>query len=90
MKFVFEPCPTCHRDRRVVDGAWLRQQRKRSGLSLRELARRIGVSPPYLSDVELNRRGRTAKIVEVYAVLARQQEQALKGGLESAKESKEE
>lgn len=74
MRHIYEPCPTCHRERRVVDGGWLRQQRERSGVSLRELARRIGVSPPYLSDVELNRRGRTTKIVEAYAILARQQE----------------
>lgn len=41
---------------RMEAGAALRRERKRKGLSLREAARQLEVSAPYLSDVELGRR----------------------------------
>ena len=37
-------------------GAQLRAARKAAGFGLRELARRVGISPPFLSDIELGRR----------------------------------
>jgi transcriptional regulator with XRE-family HTH domain len=37
-------------------GETIRNLRMKAGLSLRELAKRIGVSAPFLSDVELGRR----------------------------------
>lgn len=50
-------CPTCGHPRRgVVNGAWLRYQRLRRGLSQREAGRQMGASSPYLSDLESNRR----------------------------------
>lgn len=48
-----------HKDRefaRAQAGAALRRERERKGLSLREVARQLGVSAPFLSDVELGRR----------------------------------
>ena len=36
-------------------GSRLREQRKQSGISLRELARRVGVSPSLVSQIELDR-----------------------------------
>ncbi len=36
-------------------GSRLRQERERSGMSLRELARRVGVSPSLVSQIELDR-----------------------------------
>jgi transcriptional regulator with XRE-family HTH domain len=36
-------------------GSRLRQERERSGISLRELARRVGVSPSLVSQIELDR-----------------------------------
>ena len=36
-------------------GSRLRQERERRGISLRELARRVGVSPSLVSQIELDR-----------------------------------
>lgn len=41
-------------------GAYLRAARTDAGLSLRALAARVGVSAPYLHDVEAGRRGPVA------------------------------
>lgn len=60
------PCPTCQHPREVVDGGSLRRIREDAGLSLRELAARGGLSVPYLSDVELNRRRATDRVLAVY------------------------
>lgn len=38
-------------------GRAIREAREKAGLTLRKLAERIGVSAPYLSDVERGRRG---------------------------------
>jgi len=45
----------------------LRELREAKDISLRELARRIGVSAPFLSDVELGRRFPTADKLELLA-----------------------
>lgn len=49
-------------------GEAIRYLRESRGMSLRELARHIGVSAPFLSDVEHNRRS-TDKLAEVAAAL---------------------
>jgi transcriptional regulator with XRE-family HTH domain len=49
-------------------GEAIRYVREQRGLSLRELARRVGVSAPFLSDVERNRRA-TDKLAEVARAL---------------------
>lgn len=58
------PCPCCDGAGVVVcvNGASLRRMRLRAKLSLRELARRCGISPPYLSDIELGRRQPSARV----------------------------
>lgn len=43
-------------DQNVTLGKKLRELREASGLSLRDLARAVGISAPFLSDVELGRR----------------------------------
>jgi predicted transcriptional regulator len=45
-------------------GGKLRVLREERSLSLRELARRLGISAPYLSDIELGRRGAPKGTVE--------------------------
>ena len=50
----------------VYDGAALRKKRLRAGLSLREVARRLKLSAPYICDVELERRRVTERIQEFY------------------------
>ena len=41
----------------VETGRRAQKERKKAGLSLREVARRMGVSAPYVSDLERGRRG---------------------------------
>lgn len=47
-------CGTCGARRRVVDGQALRKLRLRSGITLRNLAAKLGLSPTYLSFLETN------------------------------------
>lgn len=49
-------------------GEAIRFLREARGLTLRELARRVGVSAPFLSDVERNRRA-TDKLAEISRAL---------------------
>jgi transcriptional regulator with XRE-family HTH domain len=55
-KFKPEPCSQCGAQRSVINGAWLREVRKSAGLTLREMARRVGMSAAYICDIERNRR----------------------------------
>jgi transcriptional regulator with XRE-family HTH domain len=48
-------------------GGRLRQLREEKSISLRELAKRIGVSAPFLSDIELGRRLPAADKLEILA-----------------------
>lgn len=56
-----KPCPLCGGSGRVLDnkamGQAMRIARKKAGVSGRELARRLGLSAAYVSDLELGRRG---------------------------------
>lgn len=46
-----------HRQRAAqVAGKWLRKTRQEKGLGLHEASRQLGISAPYLSDMELGRR----------------------------------
>lgn len=38
-------------------GSMMREEREKAGISLREMARRLGISAPYLSDLERGNRG---------------------------------
>ena len=49
-----EHCEHCNAE--TLDGATLRKRRLRTGLTLRSLAQMVGITPAYLSDIELNRR----------------------------------
>jgi len=55
-KFKQQPCPHCGTPQSVINGQWLRDVRKAAGLTLREMAKRVGVSPAYICDIEHNRR----------------------------------
>jgi transcriptional regulator with XRE-family HTH domain len=68
-KFTQRPCPTCGTPQRVIDGQWLRTRRKVARIGLREMARRLGFSAPYISDIELNRRNCSAEILKAYEAL---------------------
>jgi transcriptional regulator with XRE-family HTH domain len=63
-----EPCPQCNGTGRCLDdravGAAMRQVRIAAGLSLRGVAKRLGVSAPYVSDLELGRRNWSPRRIE--------------------------
>ena len=49
-----EHCEHCNGQR--VEGAAIREARLKMGLTLRDVARELGVSTPYISDIERNNR----------------------------------
>jgi len=53
----------------VINGAYLRWIRERAGLDQRTLAETLGISGPYLSDIERNRRACPPSIVTAYRKL---------------------
>jgi len=59
-------CACCGGSGRVVvfDGSSLRKRRQLTGVTLRELARRIKVSAAFVSDIELGRRQPSAFTME--------------------------
>ena len=50
----------------LYDGDLMRHRRERAGLTLREFAKCAKMAPPYISDVELNRRRVTDRLRAVY------------------------
>lgn len=63
-------CPHCNGTGKVTDhaklGARLQRQRNRAGLTLREVAKAMGISVSYLSDLEHGRKLWTITKVEFY------------------------
>ena len=63
-------CPKCDGTGSVLDprlqGQQMRQLRKRKGISVREIARRTGLSAPYISDLELGRRAFNTDLIQRY------------------------
>lgn len=64
-------CPKCDGTGQVIDprmlGQKMRQLRERQGVTLREIARRLDLSAPYVSDLELGRRaGWTDELIKRY------------------------
>ena len=51
----------------VATGALMRQARLKAGLTLREMARRLKCSAPYVCDLELGRRGWNESRLEEWA-----------------------
>ena len=73
-------CPCCGGTGKLsqIDGAALRKVREGTGISLRALARQLGFSAAYLSDIELGRRMCTGRILEAYKRLQMVNERNLK------------
>lgn len=61
-------CPHCNGKgcKRVLNGAALRSVRELKQISLREMARKLGFSASYISDVELGKRQGTENIAKAY------------------------
>lgn len=62
-------CPSCGHAKEVINGEWLRDMRLRKGLSQRAAGEQIGISSPYLSDLESNRRECPFNIEVAYSKL---------------------
>lgn len=69
-KFAPHTCGHCGMTRKTLNGAWLRWKRKRAGLGLRELSRRVKLSAAFLSDVERGNRHATIRVELAYQNLA--------------------
>lgn len=69
-KYTTEKCQRCGSIGRVVDPHWLRAERQDAEITLREMARRLGVSATYLSDIERGRRSAMPRIVAAYEGIA--------------------
>jgi predicted transcriptional regulator len=50
----------------VIHFRWLRWKRERAGISLREMARRLGFSAAYVSDFERGNRQPPVKVIDDY------------------------
>ncbi len=65
-----KPCPKCDGTGTVVDpvlvGRKMRALRERFGVSCRAVARELGFSPPYVSDLELGRRSFNERLIKRY------------------------
>lgn len=71
LKFNITDCPKCEGSGTVsvVEPGSLREARVEAGVGLNELARRLDLSGPYLSDIEHGRRNCTERIKEAYIKL---------------------
>lgn len=63
---IFLVTRLCHVPDNVETGKVARNARTRAGLSLREVARRMKLSAPFVSDLELGRRGWNETLVTKY------------------------
>lgn len=66
---VSAQCPMCRGEGwiyRAPIGRTLRAQREDAGITMRTLAKRLGISPTYLSDLENDRRRWDGKLVNRY------------------------
>lgn len=69
-KFTHEACSKCGTPRTVLNGAWLRERRIKAGYTLRDFAKRVGKSAPYISDIERNRRNCLPAMRDAYENIA--------------------
>ena len=77
--FSFEKkmgCKSCNGTGREIDQAALgesyRKMREKTGMSLRDMAKALGFTPPYVSDVERGRRAWSAKLEAAYRAALKQ------------------
>lgn len=69
-KYIEERCPQCDRSvRTVINGEWLREARHAAGLTLDDMAKRLGFGKMYLSEIERNEKRATPKILDAYEAL---------------------
>lgn len=63
-------CKHCNGTGKVLDhasiGSEMRSLRMKRGLSCRSVSKGMGISAPYLSDLELGRRNWSSKLIDLY------------------------
>ena len=63
-------CPKCAGTGSVIDprmqGQQMRELRVKKGIAVREVARRMNLSAPYISDIELGRRAFNTDLIQRY------------------------
>jgi DNA-binding XRE family transcriptional regulator len=62
-------CRACGGKVTKLNPAWLRKTREAAGLSQEAMAKRVGVSAPYLSQVESGKRGGSPRVLAAYQQL---------------------
>lgn len=60
-------CPRCNGTGEVTNPGPMRRMRVKSGLSLRSVARQLGITAGYLSDLERGRRVWTVKLEKEFS-----------------------
>jgi len=68
-KFIWHPCSRCGQMNRVVSPEWLRWRREEAGLSGVDVARRVSVSPAFISDIERGLKPVPVNIAKFYESL---------------------
>lgn len=64
----FNICTRCAGAGKVPRGEYLRELRESSGVSLKDMAKKLGFTQQYISDIELGRRIPTNEIVKGYGL----------------------
>ena len=63
---VYSSCPRCDGMGQWINGAWLRWQRKRAGVTATAVAVDLEISLEYVTHMELNLRMPSARMVRYY------------------------
>ena len=73
------PCPHCGQAVRRRNGLYLKELRERAGIDQRTFGKGAGVSGPYISDIERNRRECPEDLLIMYLQLKSPQTRSGKG-----------
>lgn len=65
------PCPTCGHKMTTVNGLYLKELREAAHLTQSAFGAAAGISSPYVSDIERNRRRCPPHILKAYQLLQR-------------------
>ncbi len=68
IKPIYIDCEFCEGKGKVPRGEYLRQLRRAKGLHLRDVAKKMGKTMQYLSDIERGRRRATPEIARGYGL----------------------
>lgn len=71
MKLTAKQCEHCHGRGivRIYEPETLKKTRQKTGISMRAMARKLRISPPYLSDIENGNRTIPENVIRAYRKL---------------------